>query len=55
MIRAKDVTVAKIFQAHCWIEGCGWHGEPFGSFGEANTERQAHLEEHRQRETGGRP
>ena len=50
-IRANSVEVAKIFQARCRIDGCGWAGELLGSYQEANAGRQAHLEEHR-REAG---
>ena len=50
MIRANAVEVFKIFQARCRIPGCGWTGELLGFYQEANQDRQAHLEEHRQEE-----
>ena len=46
-VRANAVEVAKIFQARCRIDGCGWSGELLGSYQEANSDRQAHLDEHR--------
>ena len=46
-IRANSVEVAKIFQARCRVEGCGWTGELRGTYQDANAERQAHLQEHR--------
>jgi hypothetical protein len=46
-IRANSVEVAKIFQARCRVEGCGWAGKLPGSYQDANADRQAHLDEHR--------
>jgi len=42
---AKAVYVAKIHQARCTL--CDWSGELLASYQEANTERVAHLKEHR--------
>ena len=46
-IPAKAVYVAKIFQARCAIPGCPWAGELLGFYQDANSDRQAHLDEHR--------
>jgi hypothetical protein len=46
-VRAKDVQVAHIYQARCRVDGCNWSGDLVGSYQEANSERQAHLDEHR--------
>lgn len=47
-ISAKWVVVVKGLQrAECLIPGCNWAGEVYGTYQEANAERVAHLEEHR--------
>jgi hypothetical protein len=50
-IRANAVEIVRLgtrrHQARCRIEGCGWAGELRGSYQEANGDRQAHLQEHR--------
>lgn len=46
-IRANAVQVAKLFQAHCRIEGCDWLGDVTDSYQEANEARFEHLDEHR--------
>lgn len=47
-ISAKWVVVVRgLLRAECLIPGCGWTGEPHGTYQEANAEREAHLQEHR--------
>jgi hypothetical protein len=46
-VRAKDVQVAKLFQAQCLRPGCEWKGDLWHLFAEAGDERQDHLDEHR--------
>lgn len=45
-VRAKDVTVGKIFRAACHRDGCGWAGAEHPAFAAASAERQAHLNWH---------
>lgn len=52
MIRANAVTVAKIFQARCRIDGCDWTGQLHAVYQEASTDRQDHLDWHRYQEMG---
>ena len=53
MIRAKDVAVARVFQAQCFLPGCGWKGSARNSYEAASTDRSAHLDEHLQNEKAG--
>lgn len=46
-VRAKDVSVAHIFQARCQRPGCSWSSELVDSYQAANVDRQAHLDLHR--------
>ncbi len=46
-IRAKDVTVKKLFRACCHLRGCGWIGTEHATFAGASTEREAHITRHR--------
>lgn len=48
--RANAVEVVKIWQAWCRIQGCGWSGELQDTYQRANSDRQAHLDEHRRQE-----
>ena len=48
--RARDVEVVKWHQAWCRI--CGWSGELADSYQAADSDRQVHLDEHRQQEDG---
>jgi hypothetical protein len=43
-IRAKDVTVACIYQARCQRPGCHWASDLFGDRSEAASERKYHLD-----------
>jgi hypothetical protein len=55
-IRANAVEVAKVGssrQAVCRIDGCDWHGVIYPAYQQANDERQAHLDWHRQQQAGG--
>ena len=51
-VRAKDVTVAHVYQARCQRPGCSWSGELLGTYQEANGDRQAHLDAHRRQAAG---
>ena len=46
-IRAKDVTVEKLFRACCHIDGCTWLGASYFTFACASAERLAHITRHR--------
>ncbi len=45
-VRARDVTVSKLFRPCCHRRGCGWAGGEHASYQDANTGRLAHLNEH---------
>lgn len=49
-MKRSDVYVARIYQARCRVPGCDWAGELLGEITEANGDRTAHIEWHRQRE-----
>jgi len=46
-VRAKDVTVEKVFRARCHLPGCGWTGPDRAAFAEAGDDRSGHLTWHR--------
>lgn len=45
-VRAKSVSVEKLFRARCHVPGCGWAGAEHATYQDANDERLAHLNWH---------
>ncbi len=45
-VSAKSVSVEKLFRARCHLPGCGWTGGEHATYQDANTDRQAHLNQH---------
>jgi hypothetical protein len=50
MIPPGAVQIAKLFQPHCNVDGCGWLGDVTDSYQEANDARFEHLDQHRAEE-----
>lgn len=48
------VVVARVFQAHCEVPGCGWRGAVKKSYEDAGRGRIMHLEHHWQQQKNAR-